>query len=331
MKRAIATVTRLPAAAPAALSEEQIWTNLRQYAADARGAFAANTERALKADLATFTTWCSHAGHQAMPASAETVAAFVAEMAECKAPATVRRYISSVSTYHRAGGVPNPCETQKVRLRLKAMHNAKGRAQRQADPVNETIVRDLLKPAERGLRDTRDRALLTLAYATLCRRAELVELRVEDVTAEPDGFGTVLIRRSKSDQEGVGAIVPIPSDVMRYLTQWIERAGIESGALFRPVRASGSVGAGALSPIDVNRILKGMARRARLPAEAVAGISGHSCRIGAAADMLRAREQMPAIMQAGRWKSPAMVAAYTRKVAARDSAAKRLADAREPF
>lgn len=117
---------------------------------------------------------------------------------------------------------------------------------------------------------------------------------------------------------------------MRYLAKWTERTGIESGALFRAVRYSGSVG-GALSSVDVNRIYKAMARRARLPEAAVAGIPGHSARVGGAQDMLRAKEQMPNIMAAGRWKSPAMVARYTAKVAARDSAAKRLADARDPF
>ena len=54
-------------------------------------------------------------------------------------------------------------------------------------------------------------------------------------------------------------------------------------------------------------------------------------RVGAAKDMVRYKEQMPAIMAAGRWKSPEMVARYTGKESARDSAAKRLADAREPF
>jgi integrase len=330
MRRAIGRAANLPAVVPAALTEAQIWANLRQYAVDARGAFAANTERALKADVSTFTTWCSQAGHQALPASPETVTAFVDGMAAIKAPATVRRYISSVATFHRAGQVPNPCETPKVKLALKRMHNEKGRAQQQADPLNEGLIRDLLKPPERGLADVRNRAILTLAYVTMGRRAELVALQLEDLTVEQDGFGTVLIRRSKGDQEGRGAIVPIPSDAMRYVTRWIELAGVKDGALFRAVRYSGSVG-GALSPIDVNRIFKSMARRARLPDEAVAGISGHSTRVGAAKDMVRYKEQMPAIMAAGRWKSPEMVARYTGKESARDSAAKRLADAREPF
>jgi hypothetical protein len=64
-----------------------------------------------------------------------------------------------------------------------------------------------------------------------------------------------------------------------------------------------------LSPVTclsrrVGRIYKQMARRAGLSAADAALISGHSTRVGAAQDMLpRYGEPLPAIMQAGRWKT----------------------------
>jgi hypothetical protein len=70
-----------------------------------------------------FTAWCSDAGEIALPAAAATVAAFIDAMAALKAPATVRRYVSSIATFHRAAGVANPCETQPVKLALKRMHH----------------------------------------------------------------------------------------------------------------------------------------------------------------------------------------------------------------
>jgi integrase len=324
---------------PATITEAEIWANLAEYANDARGAFEKNTERAIRADMKCFTAWCSQEGKQSMPASAETVASFIDAMAAIKAPATVRRYASSIATFHRAAGVANPCETQKVKLRLKAMHKAKGRAQQQAAGLTEGLIRKLLEPPARGnrlrdvknpLRDIRNRALLVLGYVGLLRRAELVALQFADLTVEPDGFGTILVRRSKGDQEGRGAVVPIPADAMRYLLKWTGAANITDGPLFRAVRYSRRVG-GALDPGDVARAFKAMAERAGLPPDTVAEISGHSTRVGAARDMLRYKEQLPSIMQAGRWKSPEMVGRYTAKVAARDSAAKRIADQREPF
>jgi site-specific recombinase XerD len=93
---------------PAIVPTTEISTNLRRHAAAVRGAFAANTERALRGDIARFTGWCSREGHQAMPASPDTVAAFIDALAASKAPATVRRHVSSVATFHRAAGSLTP-------------------------------------------------------------------------------------------------------------------------------------------------------------------------------------------------------------------------------
>jgi site-specific recombinase XerD len=115
-----------------AIEPDPVAANLRQHAAAARGAYAHNTERALQADVAIFTSWCAETGHQALPAAAATVVAFIDAMVISKAPATVRRYISSVATFHRAAQVANPCETQAVKLALKRMHREPGRLQQQA-------------------------------------------------------------------------------------------------------------------------------------------------------------------------------------------------------
>jgi len=58
-------------------------------------------------------------------------------------------------------------------------------------------------PDMKGLRD---RALLALAYDTLCRRSELVALSVADIEAGNEGDATVLVARSKTDQEGMGMV-----------------------------------------------------------------------------------------------------------------------------
>ena len=42
-------------------------------------------------------------------------------------------------------------------------------------------------------------------------------------------------------------------------------------------------------------------------------ISGHSCRVGMAQDLVEKGASMPEVMQAGRWKTPLMVSRYTEK------------------
>ena len=80
-----------------------------------------------------------------------------------------------------------------------------------------------------------------------------------------------------------------------------------------------------LDPSQVPRIFKKMAERAGLPETVVQGLSGHSARVGAAQDMIAAGIELPAILQAGRWNSIAMVNRYGERLLARRSGAAQLA------
>src|SRR5580658_3448294 len=176
MPAAPTITTPLPGNLPATIADSAISANLRRHAEAARGAFASNTERALKGDIARFTGWCTGEGRQAMPASPETVAAFIDAMAASKAPATVRRHVSSIATFHRAAGVANPCDGPEAKLALKRMHRALGRAQRQAAPVSDSLVERMLAAAGTGTRALRNKAMLVVAYTTMARRSELLAL-----------------------------------------------------------------------------------------------------------------------------------------------------------
>jgi len=54
------------------------------------------------------------------------------------------------------------------------MHRTIGRASKQAQGITSEILKKLLASTEAGNRGARDRALLLIAYDTLCRRSELV-------------------------------------------------------------------------------------------------------------------------------------------------------------
>ena len=298
--------------------------NLQAHAEQARGAFAGNTTRALKADVVIFLAWCRAAGCTPLPATPETVARFIDEMGEQKKPATVRRYVSSVSTFHRAAGLANPVEAMAVKLALKRLHRAKGRAQAQAAPLNRPIVERMLTATPESTLGLRNRALLAVAYDTLARRSELVALLVEDIEAAADGAATVLIRRSKVDQEGMGEIRYLAPDTMRHLRAWLAGSAVTSGPIFRGVAKGGRV-AEALSSAAVAAIFKAMATAAGVSVEEAARISGHSSRVGAAQDMARHGLELPSIMQAGGWRTATMVARYTARLDARRSGAAKLA------
>ena len=118
-----------------------------QFVRAASGAFSGNTERALKSDLAIFAGWCAGRGERALPARPETVAAFVDAKAELRAPATVRRYVTSLAIAHRALGLERTIKSPPVQLALKRMHRKKGRRQGQAAGLTWPLRQRLLEAA----------------------------------------------------------------------------------------------------------------------------------------------------------------------------------------
>ena len=309
---------------PAAGREAALAEQLRQFVLSARGAFSSNTERALTSDLAIYGEWCAERGERPLPARAETVAAFVEAKAQVRAPATVRRYVTSIDIAHRALGLEKTVKSPPVRLALKRMHRRKGRRQGQATGLTWPLRERLIEAAGERLLDDRNRALLAVAYDAMLRRSELVSLQVADLLVEVLGDGSLLVRRSKTDCEGRGEVVWVGRDTVALVHTWLERAGISHGMLFRSVDKGGRVGE-RLHPCQVPRIFKAMAREAGLPESVAAGLSGHSTRVGAAQDMVSAGIELPAILQAGRWRSTAMVQRYVERLLAKRSGAAQLA------
>ena len=132
------------------------------------------------------------------------------------------------------------------------------------------------------------------------------------------------MRRAKNDPEGSGHTQYLAPDTVSIVLDWLVRGGIDDGPLFRSLSKGGRVG-GRLDQSQVPRIFKDMARRAGEPSDVVASLSGHSARVGATQDMIASGIELPAILQAGRWKSTAMVSRYGERLLARRSGAALLA------
>lgn len=307
--------TNLPA-----VIDREVATRLAEYRRVAAGAYARNTERALKANTAVFSAFCIEQRVQMLPADPQVVAAFVEAMAATRKPATVSQYVWAIARLHRATGLTDPTDTEVVSLTLKRIRRERGVRQKQATALGRELVDGMLAAAGTDLLGLRNRAMLSLAYDTLARRSELVAFDVTDVVVSETGDGSILIRRSKTDQEGEGQWRYVAADTIRLVLAWLAVAGISEGPLFRTVR-NGAIN-GRLDPGDVSRIWKRMALAAGLNAEA---ISGHSTRVGGACDMLEIGCELAELMQAGGWKDAKMPARYTAKLAVRRGAAAKLA------
>ena len=304
--------------------ESHIRGRLTACLEDIAGALSGNTVRALRADLERFAAWCTERGHSPLPARAATVAVYVDAMAGVRAPATVRRYVFSIAAVHKAAGERSPLEHATVQRALQRMRRRHGSRQTQVQGLTWELRRRLTEAGGDRKIDVRNRAMLAVAYDAMLRRSELVALQVADVTIDRGGSASLLVRRTKTDPEGGGSILYLHLDTVKLVRKWLCASGIAAGPLFRSLRKDGTVGE-SLDESQVPRIYRAMAERAGLPAEMVHRLSGHSPRVGAAQDMIASGIGIPAIMQAGRWKSASMVQLYGQRLLAKRNGAAQLA------
>jgi integrase len=119
----------------------------------------------------------------------------------------------------------------------------------------------------------------------------------------------ILLRRSKTDQEGRGIWLRFGVDTAAASLEWIKQAGISEGYLLRGVLGKTQVTA-RLGGGQIGRIFKNLARLAKLEPCHIKSISGHSMRVGAAQDMLLRGSTLPQIMAKGGWTKVDTVMRY---------------------
>jgi integrase len=166
-----------------------------------------------------------------------------------------------------------------VKATLRGIRRVIGTAPVRKKPATADRIRLMTKAADKSMKGIRDRAILLLGFAGAFRRSELVALDLADLEFCPNGL-LVTIRKSKTDQDGEGAKIPIiggsefcPIGAVR---AWINKADIRSGPLYRSVRKGGKVGK-CLSGRAVAEIVKTRAAAVELNSR---DFSGHSLRAG---------------------------------------------------
>jgi integrase len=132
----------------------------------------------------------------------------------------------------------------------------------------------------------------------------------------------LLIRRSKTDQEGAGRTVFIPYArgsrcPVKALMNWLSLAGISSGPLFRAInRYDQIVSDRALSAQSVALIVKSSVRM-MAGDEAAKNVAGHSLRAGYCTEAATVGLQPYQIREQTGHKSDVTLARYIRPVAKR--------------
>ena len=158
-------------------------------------------------------------------------------------------------------------------------------------------------PAAAKARGALDLAIIRTMRDCLARVSEAAGFTWQQIERRPDGSATISFRRPKTDADATSYLAPATVAAL----DRVRRGAPGTARLF------------GLSPSQIKRRIAAAAKAAGLE-----GVSSHGCRIGMAQDLARAKGiEMPAIMQAGGWKSETTVARYTaRETAARGAVAR---------
>ncbi len=278
---------------------------------------AASTLRSYATDHRQFSLWCRERGADALPAAPALVAVYLSFLADAgRAPPSIARTLAAIAYVHkRAGHLPphRDAEGGIVTEVLAGIRRARTAPSGRKDAADADIVMQLLRSIEGDdLAALRDRALIAFGMALAARRSELVALDVADLSWEAKGV-RVLIRRSKTDQEGQGVTVAVPEGrrltPLAHLRRWLETAGIVDGPVFRPFWKGGRIRPTRLSDHAVARILQSRAAAAGLDPSRFAG---HSLRAGFVTEAARNGADIWKIQQVSRHKSMQVLAGYVR-------------------
>ena len=262
------------------VDQEKVVQSLERYIENSK---ASSTRRAYKKDIDQYKEWCKNNNVEAIPASSRVLSAFLTVLADSGLRvSTIERKRAAIASEHENLGLDNPNKSKLVSHTMRGIRKSKGLMQNRKSPITDDVLFEMLNHCSGDdLRSIRDKAILTTAFLGALRRSELVALKVEDLQFKDKGVD-VIIRKSKTDQEGKGVTIPLLDGpnfkIKRVLKRWIDSAGIKEGFLFRPFKkGSEKLNERGISTSYFAELVK---KYASLIGENEANFSGHSMRRG---------------------------------------------------
>ncbi len=304
----------------------------------------ANTKSAYDRDWSKFESWCDTVGFQAMPASEETITGYMTHLAfgEKRKPATILRRLFGITHRHRkhknkyASPITEEVRNHLRQIRRNEQVNSK---RKEAPPLMVSDLEHLVSAMNNcpsALREValRDKAILLLGWNCAFRRSEIVGLEVRDLI-NIRGNRSVVVRKSKTDQEGQGSVLPLnPAKrrphlcPLRAIDAWLEFRGDAPGALFwkisERIQSKRLVGGVVLTDtampwIQVNRMMTWWPMLSELEAPEGSRFSPHSMRAGYITETALAGELPSVIMARSRHKSLEVFNRYIRVALSHDN------------
>jgi site-specific recombinase XerD len=224
------------------------------------GAYAPSTIRAYKSNFESFIGFCDENNKIALPASSEIVASYIKKLSSHLKSSSIKIAVASIAALHNLNSLINPTQHPDVKIEMRRMYKTLGRYAKQAYGINKDLLDKMVAATDNSLRGVRDKAILLVAYDSLCRRSELVSLEFEDLMIDSnDGSLKLKLRKSKTDPHGIGKNLHLSIEAQHALKEWIIESKIFLGKIFRAITVSGKI-KDSLNSSHVGRIYKKIAQ-----------------------------------------------------------------------
>ena len=274
-------------------SSTQLVARAAVYAEESK---SAATRAVYETSFHAFLEWANENGQPALPTTLAALTCYCAAMADRGyAVATINKAVAGIASVHHDAGHDMPRGRAMAQV-MAGIRRRLGVKQARKSPI---LVDDLRKMvAVSGLRD---RALLLVGFLGAFRRSELAGICVEDVKWV-DGGIEILLRRSKTDQDGAGRVVGLPYAEdprmcpCRALAAWLVAGRISTGRIF------------TVNGHSVARIVKAAAEKAGVEGD----FSGHSLRAGFVTSAAAAGHSLQSMMQQTGHRSIKTIQGYIR-------------------
>jgi len=279
------------------------------------GAYASSTIRAYRSNFESFIKYCDENNFIALPSQPETVARYIRKLSDGHLKSSsIKIAVASIASIHNLNSIIDPTQHPEVKIEMRRMYRTIGRYAKQAYGINKGLLDKMVAATDNSLRGIRDKAILLLAYDSLCRRSELVSLEFEDVLINEKDAGVKLkLQKSKTDPHGTGKWLYLSFETQIAIKNWLEASDIRSGKLLRGISVNGKI-SDNLTSSQIGRIYKKIARTLKTDPDTIRMISSHSIRIGAAQDLLLTGKSIPEIMNRGRWTKTDTVMRYIENI-----------------
>lgn len=281
-----------------------------------------------------FERWCGERGYPSLPATTDTIAAYITAAASKGVPHANGKpgktlnarslwvHLSAIVFVHVKSGEPNPLDRFPQDL-LDGMMNASATTPKKKRWISHRQVNAAASTFPNNRKGLRDRAILLVAFLSGGRRrSEVASMRREDLRREVGGYVWTMPKTKIHTEPFVVGIPELDVEPelcpARTLDAWIKAAGITEGPVFGSVDRHGRVrfrrgpdGTSwlGIQPSTVAEIVKAAAVRLGLDPK---DFGAHSLRSGFATTMAQKKMPVEEIMTAGGWESLKTVMGYIR-------------------